>query len=447
MTDRATARGAWAWMLFDWANQPFYTLVITFIFAPYFASQVVGDPVAGQALWGQVMTIAALLVAFTAPVLGSVADATGRRKPWIAIFSVLFVIGCMGLWMAEPGREPLWPVLLCFILAFAASEYSLIFTNAMLPDLGPKEEIGRISGSGWAMGYAGGVIVLILVLLLVAPSGETGKTLIGLNPIFGLDPEKGEPARAMGPLAGVWLAIFALPLFVLTPDAPKRMALGPAIRQGISSLAGTLRSLPRMGDLTTYLIASLLYRDGLAGLFGFGGIYALGVLGWGITEMGVFGIIAAITGAIGAFLGGRADKAFGPKPVIAISIILLIFVCIAALTTSRGAVLLIPVGEASQLPDIVFFICGGFMGATAGSLQASSRTLLVYLADGRMPMTEAFGLYALSGKATAFIAITLITVTTTLTGSQALGVSPVIVLFALGLGLLYWVKTPAEVRA
>lgn len=221
-----TARGARAWMLFDWANQPFYTLVITFIFAPYFVAQVSDDPVVGQAVWANLNLVAALGVAFTAPVLGAIADATGRRKPWIAGFSVLFILGCLGLWQAAPGVDPVWPVLAAFVLAFMASEYALIFTNAMLPDLGPKEEIGAISGSGWALGYAGGVVVLLFVLAFIAPAGDSDRTLIGLSPLFGLDPAKGEPARAMGPLTALWFAVFALPLFLFSPDVPARMKLG-----------------------------------------------------------------------------------------------------------------------------------------------------------------------------------------------------------------------------
>lgn len=438
------SKGAKAWMMFDWANQPFYTLVITFIFAPYFAASVTGDPVAGQAIWANLNLGAALLVALTAPFLGAIADKTGRRKPWIGVFSVFFIIGCLGLWTAQPLASPIWPIALFFVLAFAMSEYSLIFINAMLPDLGTREEIGRISGSGWAMGYLGGVIVLLLVLALIAPAGGGDKTLIGMAPLFGLDPDAGEPARFVGPLAAIWFAVFALPMFLYTPDVPKKAPLGRAVGEGARALMVTLRRLPGTGGLFTYLISSMIYRDALAGMFAFGGIYAGGVLGWGITQLGLFGIVAAATGALGAWLGGKADSKYGPKPVIATSILILIGVAIIALMTNRATVLLIPVGADSPLPDIVFYICGGLLGATAGSLQASSRVLLVFMAEGKLDMTEAFGLYALSGKATAFMAPLLIGITTAMTGSQALGVSPVIALFALGLVLLYWVKIPKE---
>lgn len=445
MTYRHT-RGARAWMLFDWANQPFYTLIITFIFAPYVAGTVVADPVAGQALWANLQLGGALCVAFLAPAMGAIADAAGPRKPWIGGFALAFVAGCLGLWMVTPGLDPLWPLIVFFLLAFVGSEFMLIFVNAMLPDLGPRAEIGRISGSGWAMGYAGGVVVLLVVLAVIAPSGDTGRTLLGIAPLFGLDPALGEPQRAMGPLTALWFAVFALPLFLFTPDVPRKLGLGRAVSTGLRSFRETLRKLPGHGNLLRYLLASMIYRDGLAGLFAFGGIYASGVLGWGITQLGIFGIVAALTGAVGAWLGGRADRAFGPKPVIVTAIVGLIIVAVVALATNRGMVLGVPVAEGSSLPDLVFFTCGGALGAGAGALQAASRTLLVHLAEGELPMTEAFGLYALAGKATAFLAPLLIGIATTWTGSQALGVSPVIALFAVGLALLYWVR-PLEERA
>ncbi|MHA3976286.1 MFS transporter [Halovulum sp. GXIMD14794] len=435
-----------AWMLFDWANQPFYTLVITFVFGPYFATQFAPDAVAGQALWADMQLYGALAVAGLSPLLGAVADEAGPRKPWIGVFSVLFILGCLGLWQAAPGA-PLWPVMLAFVVAFAASEFSLVFVNAMLPDLGPRSEIGRISGSGWALGYVGGVVALLLVLALLAPAGGGPTTLAGLKPLFGLDPAAGEPARATGPLTAIWFALFAVPLFLYCPDAPRRKGLTRAARDGVRTLGRTLRALPSTGGLFIYLIASMIYRDGLAGLFAFGGIYAAGVLGWGITQLGIFGIIAAAVGALGAWIGGRADRAFGPRPVIAAAIILLIGVSLVALTTSREAVLGMPVSPESSLPDLIFMICGGLMGAGSGALQAASRTLLVHLAEGKMPMTEAFGLYALSGKATAFLAPLLIGLATQMSGDQALGVSPVIALFAIGLIMLHWAKPDEEARA
>lgn len=437
MTDHTLRRGIRAWMLFDWANQPFQTLIVTFIFAPYFAARVVGDPVAGQAIWGWTIAAGGLAVALSAPFLGAIADRTGARKPWIAAFSLPYLVGCFGLWLAAPGVAPLWPVLGLFLLAYIGSEFTLVFTNAMLPDLGPRSEIGRISGSGWALGYLGGLASLLLVLALLVPAGSGSETLLGRAPAFGLREAAGEPARAVGPLSAIWFAIFALPLFLFTPDLAQRPRVRGLVLTGARDLRNTLASLPRHRSLLAYLLASMIYRDALAALFVFGGIYAAGILGWGLFQLGLFGIVAAGTGALGAFVGGRADRAFGPRPVIVASILVLMAVCLMTLLTTRETVFFIPVTAGSALPDAIFYVAGGCLGAAAGALQSASRTLLVIQASGRMGSAQAFGLYALSGKATAFLGPALIAATTMLTGSQRLGISPVIFLFLAGLALLY----------
>lgn len=432
-------RGVFGWMLFDWANQPFNTLVVTFLFAPWFVAAVAADPVSGQAAWGWAAALAGAASALTAPWLGAVADRAGRRKAWTAAFSVPFVIGCAGLWIAHPGMADPLPVLALYALAYFGSELTLVFVNAMLPDLGPRAEMGRVSGSGWALGYVGGVVSLVIVLGLLAPGPSGGATLLGLAPLFGLD--AAGAARATGPLSAVWFAVFALPFFLWTPDAPRGAALGPALRLGWGDLVATLRDARRHRDLLGYLIASMVYRDALAALFAFGGIYAAGVLGWGVTALGAFGVIAATAGALGAWAGGRADMAYGPRPVVIASIWVLIAVSAMVLATGRTQALFLPVAPDSRLPDFVFLIAGAGLGAASGSLQAASRTLLAGLAEGRMAMGQAFGLYALSGRATAFLGPALIAATTTLTGSQRLGVAPVIVLFLAGLALLYRVKS------
>ena len=190
-------------------------------------------------------------------------------------------------------------------------------------------------------------------------------------------------------------------------------------------------------------MSSMLYRDGLNGMYAFGGIYAAGVLGWSVVDVGVFGILAIVTGALFCWLGGRFDSAFGPKPVIRASILTLALVAISIVFVSRESVFGMPVAEGSRLPDIAFYIVGALIGAAGGSLQAASRTMMVHQADPAR-MTEAFGLYALSGKATSFIAPLSIGVVTYLTGSQQLGVTPLILLFLLGLVLLAWVKPDGD---
>lgn len=450
---RASKKGIWGWMLFDWAQQPFHTLIITFVFAPYFAASVAPDAARGQELWGFATGLGGLLIALSSPMLGAIADASGPRKPWVAFFSVIGVIGCWMLWFAVPGMENLTLVLIAIAIAVFGMEFAAVFNNAMMPDLVPRSELGRLSGSAWGLGYLGGLITLILVLGFLSASPETGRTLLGVEPLFGFDPAMREGDRASGPLTAIWYVVFALPMFLFTPDAARRPSTTGAIRKGLTELGRTLRSLPSQRSYFSYLMSSMFYRDALNALYAFGGIYAAGVLGWSIIQIGIFGILANITGAIGAWLGGRADQRFGPKVVVSWSILILTFCCILVISTTQTQILFVQVAETagqSSLPNIVFYAAGALIGAAGGSIQAASRTLLVDQVD-RDKVTEAFGLYALSGKATTFIGPLSIAFATGFFASEAfdlsnqdaqrLGVTPIIALFLIGLALLPWVRS------
>jgi len=247
--------------------------------------------------------------------------------------------------------------------------------------------------------------------------------------------------------------IFVLPMFLFTPDVPRKAARSGAIGRGLASLGATLRRLPRERSYFSYLMSSMFYRDALNALYAFGGIYAAGVLGWSIIQIGIFGILANITGAAGAWLGGRADQRYGPKTVVTWSILILILCCVMIISTTQTQVLFVNVAAAGQmsiLPDVVFYAAGALIGSAGGSIQAASRTLLVDQVE-RDKVTEAFGLYALSGKATTFIGPLAIAFATAFFASEALGftaqeaqrlgVTPIIVLFVIGLALLPLVRS------
>lgn len=440
----------WGWMMFDWASQPYNTLLLTFIFGPYFAQIAIArleagglDPEAAraqaQAWWGFGLTLAGLAIALLAPILGAVADSTGRRMPWIRFFSLLYVAGAAALWWSAPGAFSVAFLLCAFGIGLIGMEFATIFTNALLPTLGPREEIGRISGAGWGWGYVGGVVALAVMVLFFAENGE-GVTLLGRPPALGLDPALREGTRLVGPFTALWYAVFMIPFFAWVREpraaAARRIALGQALRD----LWATLRRLPRERSLGAYLASSMFYRDALNGIYTFGGIYALGVLGWSVTDIAVFGIMAALTGALFAWLGGKADAAFGPRPVILTCILVLTAVAITIVGISREAVFGLPLAPGSPLPDILFYLCGGLIGAAGGALQAASRTMMVRQANPAR-MTEAFGLYALAGKATTFLAPAAIGLVSELSGSQRLGVAPLIGLFLLGLVLLTFVES------
>ncbi|MEI4473136.1 MFS transporter [Frigidibacter sp. MR17.24] len=432
------------WYFFDWASQPYATLLMTFVFAPY-VQEILGDGSLAQAAWGYGIGAAGVVIALLAPLLGAMADRSGGRMGFVALFSVVYMLGAWGLWFARPDDPNLVFTLVCFGLGLAAMEFATIFTNALLPGLGPRTELGRISGSGWAFGYLGGLVSLVLVLGFLAENAATGRTLFGLPPLFGLDPVLREGTRAVGPLTAIWYGVFMVPFFlwVRDPGVIAPVPISRAAREAWPRLKASLRALPGQRSLAAYLAASMLYRDALNGMYTFGGIYAAGVLGWSVTDVGKFGLLAVLTGAVFAWAGGRADDRFGPKPVIAVTVALLALVAFAITQVSRDAVFGTIVSPDSWLPDAAFYLLGAAIGAAGGALQAASRTMLVRQSPPAR-LTESFGLYALAGKATAFLAPLGIAVTTQLTGSQQAGIVPLIVLFLLGLALLPWVKAEGE---
>ncbi|MFY9238247.1 MAG: MFS transporter, partial [Roseovarius sp.] len=287
----------WGWFFFDWASQPYNTLIITFIFAPY-VKELIGDGVEAQTAWAFGVATAGLIIAALAPILGAMADHTGNRMQWIKGFSVMYVVGAFGLWWAIPGDFNLGVILVFFVIGMVGMEIATIFTNAMLPDLGTREEIGKISGSGWAFGYLGGLLALVIMLAFFAESGETGRTFIGLAPPFGLDADAREGTRFVGPLTGFWFILFMVPFFLWVRDPRPAKAAPGAVKAALGRVWQTVRCLPQTPSLFSFLGASMFYRDALNGMYVFGGIYAAGVLEWSVVDTGIFGIIAILSGTV-----------------------------------------------------------------------------------------------------------------------------------------------------
>jgi UMF1 family MFS transporter len=446
MSDPNLKKRIWGWFFFDWASQPYHTLLVTFIFGPYFVSVAaahflgtgLGEDAAdarAQSLWSLGLTVAGLIVGFGGPVMGAFADASGRRMPWIVFFSLMYVLGAGSLWWVLADGSNLWFGLLAFGLGFVGAEYALIFTNAQLPTLGSREEIGRLSGTGFSFGYLGGFLALITALVLFVEQAN-GRTVVGLSPLFGLDPAAREGTRFVGPMVAIWFVVFMAPYFLWvreTRDVPDRFGL----RGALANLAKTVRALPQRPSLASFLGGSMLYRDALNGLYGFGGTYAVLVLDWSITQIGVFGIVSVISAAAMSFLGGRLDGRHGPKPVITGAVLVLSLVCLVIVSMDRTTLLGFSLSEGSRLPDITFMICGVMIGGLGGIVQSASRSLMVRHTD-EATATEAFGLYGLAGRATSFLAPALIGLVTFATESARIGILPVFGLFLLGLLLLRW---------
>jgi UMF1 family MFS transporter len=447
-TPRTPRAGLFGWVMFDWAMQPFFTLVTTFVFAPWFAAHLARDPASGQALWGYATAAAGLVIAVLSPVLGSIADALGRHKPWVAAFGLLMMIGASALWLATPGHPASVALALVgFFIGTIGAEFATVFNNAMMPRLVPPSELGRLSGTGWAVGYVGGLVSLVVVLGFLAAETATGRTLFGLSPLFGLDPVTGEGARATGPFSALWFVVFALPMFLFTPDSNHGGKAAETIGTGLARLADTARDLRSVPSLGRFLLANMVYTDGLVALFAFGGIYAAGVFGWSTIELGLFGIFLTITGSIGAYTGGRLDDRFGSKAVVLGALIVLILTLALVVSIDRTHVLfVVPVAAGSGglyagTAAKVYLLAGGILGLAAGPLQAASRTQLARMAPPGA-IARFYGFFALSGKVTSFMGPLAVAMVTDWTDSQRAGAAVLAVFLVTGFVLMAGVKTP-----
>ncbi len=411
-----------AWCLYDWANSAYPTVVLTFVFAAYFTGAVAADPAQGTKDWGQTLSLSALLVALISPLLGAIADHGKRRKPWLAAFTLLCIAASVGLWLvrADPSFGML--ALALVFIGNAGFELGQVFYNAMLPDLAPQRRLGRISGWAWATGYAGGLSALGLCLVFFA---------LPEVPLFGLDKARFEHVRITGPLTGLWYALFALPLFLWVPDGKSpTIPFAEAVKQGYGSLIGTLRQLRAHRTILRFLLARMLYNDGLTTLFAFGGIYAAGTFGMDFQEILVFGLILNITSGLGAAGFAWVDDWIGSKPTIAIAV--------TALIALGAAVLLVE-------SKTWFYVLGAALGIFVGPAQAASRSLMARLAPAQL-RTEMFGLYAFSGKATAFAGPALVGWVTVAADSQRWGMATILAFLVLGLLLLRGVREPVSSR-
>lgn len=447
--ERAPPSALVSWVLFDWAAQPYYTLILTFLFAPYFANAVASTPAEGQALWGYAAAAAGIIIALGSPFLGAVADGQGRRKPWMALFSILFVGALSLLWWAVPGADTttITLVLVAFVVATAMAEFTTVFTNSIMPSLVPANELGRLSGVGWAVGYAGGLLSLVLMAGLVVADPTTGRTLLDLEPLLTLDAAQREGDRLVGPFAAIWYALFMIPFFLFVPDRrPEARTL--SARPPLAELWDTVRELPSHRDMLMFLIARMLYADGLAAIFAFGGIYGSAVFGWGAMELGLFGIVLTLTGVFGAVIGGVLDDRVGSKTVIIVSLLLLLVGAFGILSVDRDHVLFlseVTPKEAGSAPfssagERVFLLFAILVGLVAAPVQAASRALLARLAPPEK-MTQYFGLFAFSGKVTAFLAPLLVAIVTQISDSQRIGMASISVFLIAGLILMLGVRT------
>ncbi|MEM6274316.1 MAG: MFS transporter [Myxococcota bacterium] len=414
----APKRSLWGWALYDWANSPFTTVIITFVFSTYFARSVVGDETQGQSLWGYTNAISGLAIAIGSPIFGAIADVGGRRKPWIAVFTLVCALGSCALWFVTPERSSIPLAMVWVVLATIGFEFGIVFNNAMLPDLVDEKRLGRWSGWAWGLGYAGGLVALLIALFAFVQTD---------TPLFGLDNSSTEQQhiRVVGPLVGIWFLLFVWPLFVFTPDRPStKIGAAEAVRLGLKTVRQTLAELPRYKNLARFLVARMIYADGLATVFAIGGTYAAGVFGMSFTQVIYFGLLLNITAGIGAACFAWVDDWIGSKKTILISIVGL----------AASALLAVLATEVT-----LFWIAGAALGVFVGPAQSASRSMMARLAPREM-MTEFFGLYALTGKATAFLGPIIVAVVTDATDNQRSGMVVILAFFLIGGWLLRGVR-------
>lgn len=447
-----------SWVLFDWAAQPFYTLILTFLFAPYFATVVVGDGATGQALWGYAAAIAGLIVAIGSPILGAAADRMGKRKPWIGVFGFGLIVSLSVLWWAYPNASnaTIFLLLAAFVVATAMAEFATVFTNAMMPGLVPDDEMGRLSGTGWAVGYAGGLASLIVMAGLIVADPQSGKTILGLEPLLGLDHGLREGDRMVGPFAALWFLVFTIPLFLFVPDGDGKAAHAPTHNGtgAFRELWDTLMHLKAYPSILYFLAARMLYTDGLTAIFAFGGIYGASVFGWGAMELGLFGIFLTIAGVVGALVGGVLNDRTSSKQVIGVALVLMAIAAAGILSVDKTHVLYwLAVPEKAQgspafssAGEYVFLGFALLVGLTAAPVQSASRVLLAQLAP-KDKMTQFFGLFAFSGKVTAFLAPLTVALATNISGSQRIGMTAILFFLLSGLLLLMFVRSKPGRRA
>lgn len=414
------ARHTVFWCLYDFGNSAFPALVLSFVFAPYFMNHIASDPETGQAQWGFAISASAIIIASLSPVFGAFADRSGRRRPWLGFCSLIAVVAAAALWWLAPGAASLIPALVLVAVANAAFELGYVFYNAMLPDVCRADRTGMVSGCGWGAGYLGSLISLLAVyFILIAPD----------QPPFGLDPETKEQLRVTALVAAAWFAVFALPLVVAGPrESLTGEPFGQTVRLGLADLWQTVKELPADRPVLIYLVAHMVYIDGVNTLFVFGPLIAVGEYGFPEDGVMLLGITIYVMAGLGSFGLGWLDDRIGASTVIAGSLVALIVATLVMLWID------------GMTP---FWIVAGIMSIFFGPVQASSRTLMIRLAPPTKRV-KLLGLYSLAGRATAPLGPALVGVAVLATDNQRAGIVVVTAFLVLGLVLLMLVRTPAR---
>lgn len=448
----ASRLGQVSWAMFECARIPYVLLVTIYLFAPYFTKVVVGDPVRGQIIWSAISSWGGIATAFAAPFLGAIADIGGRRKPWIFVYTMIMIVAMISMWYGVPHASTAQLVVLAFAIIAAnfSYEFSSVFHNAMLPTIAPHNRVGPLSGLGLSLGNFAGIILLGFMMVAFSAPGHLHFAFIPEHPLFGVSQQAHDPERLTGPISGIWLLIFSLPLFLFTPDKPSSgVPIAVQMRSGVSAVWRTIKSLKHYRNVAMYLVARIFFNDGMGAVLLFGGIYAAGTFDWGPLTMMVYGIELSMFAVFGGFLGGWLDNRLGSKYAIFVSIggTLLFFAMSLSMAPDRilwfirHDTSLPPINSLpffNTWPQVIYLLIVNGVAVLITAGYANARTMMARLAPPEK-MTEFFGLMSLSGTAATPFANLSVTIMTAWTMSQRGGLLAIMGFLAVGLFLMAFV--------
>ncbi|MEE3008195.1 MAG: MFS transporter [Pseudomonadota bacterium] len=409
-------RKVFIWCLFDWANSPYPTVILTFVFSAYFTKLVAEDEISGTFLWSQTIAFSGLFMAVIAPILGAISDETGKKKIWILVFSILAILATMNLWFVLPDKKSVPLALIAIAISLIAFEFCTIFYNATLIQVANSSSIGKVSGLGWAAGYIGAIICLLICLF-----GLVERNFSFLR----LDIDQSEHIRATTIVVGLWWFIFSLPFFIFFKDGKEAAHFSSRhILEGLKRLFTTIKNIKHYRPIMLFLLARMFYADGLLVVFQFGGIYAAGTFGMTFSEILKFGIAMNIFAGLGAFVFAWVEDWLTSKTTIFISLIGLV---------AFGSALLFVETQS------YFWAFGLGLSFFIGPAQSASRAFLARLSPKQLH-GEMYGLFAMSGKATSFIGPMLFGWLTILFETQRAGMFVAVAFWLMGIIVLVFVK-------
>ena len=440
----ASKLAQFCWALCDGSRSPFNVLVNIFVFSAYFSTVVITDPAKGQATWSFVTSVASLIIALTAPVLGAIADAGGRRKPWLALCMVLFVPTMLVTWWAVPGMgSGLLKVIIPLIAAQVVFEYWNVFCSAMLPNVAPSGRIGFLSGLGFSLGNAMGILTFLFFLFAWSWNP---------HPLFGLNNATHQPERAVGLLAAICSVVFGMPLFFFTPDSKgSGRSIPEAVSQGLRQLWATVRKVGDYKNLGVFLISRMSYNEGFIALMLFTGVFAAGILHWNAKMLAVEGLINSVVAVIAGLFAGWLDTKVGSKRATMVFVLGCLIGNVVIFSVTPDMIFFVHIDPAAgatgglypTLPDKVFLVaqCSIAWFVTGGLV--TSRSMMAKLSPKSM-LAEFFGIYSLSGTATTFVGPLAIGILTVLFHAQRPGVLVGAFFLLVGFLIMLAVKEPRE---